>query len=93
MTCVLLNGAKGFLGQALLGQLLAQNIPLRTTDLPSASRQKLPDFQPLDLSAAGSLAELLRGVSCVMRLAGGALRLGSLLSWFGRGVGPPRDRG
>jgi nucleoside-diphosphate-sugar epimerase len=74
MSCVLVTGAKGFLGQAVVAQLLSQNIAVRTTDLPGKSSQNLPDFHPLDLVQSGSLAELLRGVSCVMHLAGRAHR-------------------
>jgi nucleoside-diphosphate-sugar epimerase len=71
---VLVTGAKGFLGQAVVAQILAQNIPVRTTDLPGDSAQNLPDFHDLDLLQSGSLAELLGGVSCVIHLAGWAHR-------------------
>jgi nucleoside-diphosphate-sugar epimerase len=74
MTCVLVTGANGFLGQAVVRQFQAQNIRLRTTDRTVTPQPMLPDYRPLDLVEASSFTDLLHGVNCIIHIAGWAHR-------------------
>jgi nucleoside-diphosphate-sugar epimerase len=70
MSCTLITGAAGFLGQAVVRQFQAENLPLRTTDRQAPGGVALPDFHPFNLVEDDDYSGLLRGVQCVVHLAG-----------------------
>lgn len=79
MALTLVTGATGFLGTAVVSQLLRAGVRLRTTGRRPQTRASLPDYRPLDLANCYTLMPLLRDVGCVIHAAG-------LAHQFGRGT-------
>lgn len=70
MERVLVTGAAGFLGQAIVAQAQIRGIPLRTTDCRTAAAVSLPDYRSLDLCGLDDLGGLLDGIGTVIHAAG-----------------------
>ncbi|MFX1284627.1 MAG: NAD-dependent epimerase/dehydratase family protein [Promethearchaeota archaeon] len=71
----LITGACGFVGSHLVDILVSQNIPVRATDLPNATREYLPpsekaEFIPVDLTQPQEIKGLLKGVTKIFHPAG-----------------------
>lgn len=75
---ILLTGASGYLGQAVLAELLKGDTPVVT-----AGRSTLPgaDFRPLDLSEPGGFRQALTGADVVIHCAGIAHNKGDAQSY------------
>jgi UDP-glucose 4-epimerase len=70
MKRVLVTGAAGFLGQAIVSQAQMRGIPVRATDQRASPGVSLPDFHLLDLCALADHTDLLDGVEVVIHAAG-----------------------
>jgi nucleoside-diphosphate-sugar epimerase len=67
---VLVTGATGFLGKAIVRNLAAKNCKVRTTARRNNPAHGLPNFHQADLSETAALAGLLNKVDVVIHTAG-----------------------
>ena len=70
---ILVTGATGFLGRAIVSQAISDSVPLRTTGRRNLA-ESLPNFVPVDLADEALLStqfdELVAGTRCVIHAAG-----------------------
>jgi nucleoside-diphosphate-sugar epimerase len=76
MSVVLVTGANGFLGSAIVAQLRAEGVAVRSSDLASCPTVDLPDYRPMDLTSDKPLGPLVAGVEYVVHAAALAHRSG-----------------
>ena len=74
---VLLTGATGFIGSALVPRFTAAGLQLRTTGRTAHQPQVLPGYVPADLRDTACLPGLLQDVDCVVHAAGVAHQFGA----------------
>jgi nucleoside-diphosphate-sugar epimerase len=67
---VLVTGASGFLGRAIVAQLRAENCDLRTTGRRRTPPADLPNYTSVDLCMSSAATELITGVDIVIHAAG-----------------------
>ena len=69
MSRILVTGASGFLGQAVVSQLQAAGVAVRTTGRQE-QQTPLPDYWPADLRHSRELPEMLERCECHCALCG-----------------------
>lgn len=70
MPHVLVTGSNGFLGSAVVNQLLNANILVRTTGIEATPLRAKVDYIPADITRLEQIKPLLKGISTVMHIAG-----------------------
>jgi nucleoside-diphosphate-sugar epimerase len=76
VNAVLVTGATGFLGSAVVEELVRRGVRVRTTGRREAPPGGLPDYRKADLRNPGEVARLMDGVDSVIHAAGLAHRHG-----------------
>jgi nucleoside-diphosphate-sugar epimerase len=74
---ILVTGATGFIGSAIVRQCQQSDIPVRTTGRSQQHPRELPNYTPADLNVASHLPPLLNGVTTMVHAAGLAHQFGT----------------
>lgn len=67
---VLITGATGFLGAALVAVCVEAGLAVQTTGRNTVPGRALPGYRPADLCDAAQVAPLMTGIDCVVHAAG-----------------------
>jgi nucleoside-diphosphate-sugar epimerase len=67
---VLITGAAGFLGTAILAQAVASGVSVTATDRIGSAKVSGAPFIPADILNPDSLSKIFKGVDCVCHIAG-----------------------
>ena len=67
---VLVVGALGFVGSAIVAELMRAGVEVRTTDRVASPKNPPPAYRCADLERHGQILPLLEGVDCVINASG-----------------------